>query len=82
MHCFITHVLLELEDLVLELVPQWEGEVVVILGHPRSASNACASHAQPDVAKQRVVDFLRCPLSLPHPVVLYVPFQTPWSTPS
>ncbi|CAE7246886.1 PLSCR2 [Symbiodinium necroappetens] len=38
MHCFITHVLLELEDLVLELVPQWEGEVVVILGHPRSAS--------------------------------------------
>ncbi|CAE7715559.1 PLSCR2 [Symbiodinium sp. CCMP2456] len=38
LHCFITHVLLELEDLVLDLVPQWQGEVIVILGHPRSAS--------------------------------------------
>ena len=40
MHCFVTHVLLELEDLVLELWPSlWKGEdVVVILGHPRSAS--------------------------------------------
>ena len=40
MHCFVTHVLLELEDLVLELWPsRWQGEdVVVILGHPRSAS--------------------------------------------
>ncbi|CAE7252368.1 PLSCR2 [Symbiodinium sp. CCMP2592] len=37
-HCFITHVLLELEDLVLDLAPQWQGEVFVILGHPRSAS--------------------------------------------
>lgn len=40
MHCFVTHVLLELEDLVLDLWPWlWRGEdVVVILGHPRSAS--------------------------------------------
>lgn len=39
MHCFVTHVLLELEDFVLELWPRWRGEdVVVILGHPRSAS--------------------------------------------
>ena len=39
MHCFVTHVLLELEDLVLDLMPAlWQGEVVVILGHPRSAS--------------------------------------------
>mmetsp|Transcript_78203 Transcript_78203/g.123130 ORF Transcript_78203/g.123130 Transcript_78203/m.123130 type:complete len:442 (-) Transcript_78203:366-1691(-) len=40
MHCFVTHVLLELEDLLLDLWPQtWRGEdVVVILGHPRSAS--------------------------------------------
>ena len=39
MHCFVTHVLMELEDLVLDLIPSsWHGEVVVILGHPRSAS--------------------------------------------
>eukprot|EP00438_Fugacium_kawagutii_P010609 Skav227433 [mRNA] locus=scaffold203:95848:96891:+ [translate_table: standard] len=43
MHCFFTHVLLELEDLVLDLWPSWfplggDTSVVVILGHPRSAS--------------------------------------------
>ena len=38
-HCFTTHVLLELEDFMLEQMPwQWQGEVVIILGHPRSAS--------------------------------------------